>query len=350
MDSALDLIYTEYLARTEIHQQALATELFQRFPQWRDAVERQLQVQHFLEEQLKGPLTPGKLPADVVGGAPEADMQVMQRWRPHYEILQEIGRGTMGVVYLAWHRTLHRLVSLKMTMTGVPISPQESARFLEEAQAVARLQHPNIVEIYEIGLQENRPYLVLEYVGGGNLAQKIARQPLPIRQSTILMEKLARALHYIHRRGIIHRDLAPTNILYTEEGEPKISDFGLAKIVIGGRLSDAGAEMMYGTPSYMAPEQVEGQADQVGPASDVYALGAILYEMLVGRPLFRGENLQATLQLVRSQQPEPPSVLQPNVPPELDAICLKCLQKDPAQRYASAQALAEELHRIVERT
>jgi serine/threonine-protein kinase len=219
---------------------------------------------------------------------------------------------------------------------------QHLVRFRAEAEALAQLQHPNIVQVYEVGEQDGRPFFSLEYVDGGSLERRIQHTPQPPRQSAELIEVLARAVHAAHQRGIIHRDLKPANILLTSDGTPKVTDFGLAK-QLGGRtgLTHTGAIM--GTPSYMAPEQAQGQVRSTGPAADVYSLGAILYELLTGRPPFQGTSYLEVLDAVRYQDAIPPTYFVPRLPRDLETICLRCLQKSPERRYASAQALADDL-------
>jgi serine/threonine-protein kinase len=275
------------------------------------------------------PATP--VPAEPVGG---------------YEIMEELGRGAMGVVYRARQRGLKRTVALKMILGGAHAAAGDLERFRTEAEAVARLHHPNIVQIFEVGEKDGLPYFSLEYVDGGSLAKKVAGNPLPPRAAAELVVALARAIQYAHDQGIVHRDLKPANVLLTRDGQPKISDFGLAK-----RLGEASSRTrdgsVLGTPSYMPPEQADGRAGAVGPLADVYALGAILYELLTGRAPFRAATVWETLDLVRSQDPVAPSQLQPGTPRDLETICLKCLQKDPAKRYASAAALADDLGRYL---
>jgi hypothetical protein len=259
-----------------------------------------------------------------------------------YEVLEELGRGGMGVVYKAQHVKFQRLVALKMILAGPYASPEQQSRFLTEARAVARLQHPNIVQIYDIGTHDGSPYFSLEYVDGGSLAARLQGPPPSDKEAAQLVEVLARAVHHAHGRGIVHRDLKPANVLLTSEGVPKIADFGLAKFV--GR--DSGAThsgAVLGTPSYMAPEQASGKVREVGPAADVYALGAILYELLTGHPPFRAATPLETLRLVEEQAPVRPRVYNPRLDPALEAVCLKCLEKAPAERYASAEKLAGDL-------
>jgi tetratricopeptide (TPR) repeat protein/tRNA A-37 threonylcarbamoyl transferase component Bud32 len=263
-----------------------------------------------------------------------------------YDILSTLGRGAMGVVYKARQRGLNRLVALKMILSGDHAAAHELARFQGEAEAVARLHHPNIVQIYEVGEEQGRPYFSLEFVDGIALDKKANGTPLPPREAAVLVEKLAVAMEYAHQNGIIHRDLKPANVLLTQDGTPKVGDFGLAKRID----EDAGQTRtgtVLGTPSYMAPEQAEGRLKDVGPLSDQYSLGAILYELLTGRPPFKGATILDTLNQLRTMEPVPPVQFQPGVPRDLETIALKCLQKDPARRYASSEALAADLRRFL---
>jgi tetratricopeptide (TPR) repeat protein len=266
---------------------------------------------------------------------------------PGYEILGELGRGGMGVVYQARQCSLQRLVAVKMILAGLDADATACLRFHTEARAVARLQHPNIVQIHEVGECEGRPFLSLEYVDGGNLLNQIAGMPQPERNAARLLETLARAVHSMHQRGILHRDLKPTNVLVTADGTPKISDFGLAK-VLDADMSPTRSETFFGTPSYMAPEQAGGDAKKIGPLADVYSLGAILYELLAGHAPFQGATPLATLVQVRGDEPISPRRLRPSLSRDLETICLKCLEKEPGQRYSSAAALADDLHRFLE--
>jgi WD40 repeat protein len=264
---------------------------------------------------------------------------------PDYELLGELGRGGMGVVYQARHRQLHRVVALKMILAGEHADPRDAARFRTEAAAIARLQHPNIVQIHDIGDHRGLPYLALEFVAGGSLANRLDGTPWPPQRAAELVETLARAVHVAHQAGVVHRDLKPANVLLTPDGTPKLTDFGLAKFMD----ADAGPTqtgVLVGTPSYMAPEQAAGKAGAVGPATDVYALGAILYELLTGRPPFRADTPLATALAVVYDEPVPPRRLQPKVPRDLETVCLQCLHKDAARRYSSALALADDLRRF----
>ena len=263
-----------------------------------------------------------------------------------YQILGELGRGGMGVVYKARQRGLNRLVALKMVLAGAHASAQQLSRFNIEAEAVARLQHPNIVQIYEVGEQEGLPFFSLEFVNGGPLDKKIAGMPQSAAESAQMTEAMARAMHFAHEQGIAHRDLKPANILLTSDGIPKITDFGLAKRLEEMDSSQTRTGTIMGTPSYMAPEQARGEVHSVGPLSDLYTLGAILYELLTGRPPFQGASAVETVMMVTSQETLPPSRLQPRTPRDLETICLKCLQKEPAKRYANCFELAEDLRRF----
>jgi serine/threonine protein kinase len=262
---------------------------------------------------------------------------------PGYEILGELGRGGMGVVCKARQVKLNRLVALKMILAGPHADEPELVRFRAEAEAVARLQHPHIVQIFEVSEQDGRPFFSLEYVAGGSLADKLVGTPWPAQRAAELVETLARAVHAAHQQGIVHRDLKPANVLLTPDGQPKITDFGLAKRLDADKgQTQSGA--IVGTPSYMAPEQAGGKAREVGPAADVYALGAMLYELLTGRPPFVAPTPLDTLLLVLSDDPIPVRQRNCQVSRNLETICLRCLRKEPAQRYASAAALAEDLH------
>jgi WD40 repeat protein/serine/threonine protein kinase len=284
-----------------------------------------------------------------------------------YELVAELGRGAMGVVYQAVQCKAQRTVALKMILAGAHAGPRELARFRSEAEAAAGLQHPHIVQIFEVNEQDGQPFFSMEFVPGGTLAEKLAGTPLPAREAAALVATLADAVHAAHQHGIIHRDLKPANILLSSNRatdqadgesvrnipgarlhgcEPKITDFGLAKQVHGtSGLTDAGAVL--GTPSYMAPEQAGGKLADLGPATDIYALGAILYETLTGRPPFQAAQPVDTILQVLSVEPIRPTRLQPQLPRDVETICLKCLEKEPRKRYASARALAADLQRFL---
>jgi predicted Ser/Thr protein kinase len=264
---------------------------------------------------------------------------------PGYEVLRELGRGGMGVVYLARQAGLGRLVALKMLQVHRNAAPAHRARFQAEVEAIGRLRHPNLVQVYEVGEHEGRAFFSMEYLEGGSLHEKIAARPQPPRQAAELVELLARAIHTAHQHSIIHRDLKPANVLLTAEGSPKISDFGLAKR-LDATSGPTRTQHILGTPSYMAPEQAAGRSKQVGPGTDVYSLGAVLYQMLTGRPPFQGEDAMVVARQVVDYDPVSPRRLQAGIPVELETICLKCLQKHPAQRYSSAADLADDLRRF----
>jgi predicted Ser/Thr protein kinase len=265
---------------------------------------------------------------------------------PGYEVLGELGRGAAGVVYRARQVALNRVVALKMILAGTHAGDMERGRFRTEAEAVAQLKHPNIVQVHDVGECDGMPFFSLEFVEGGSLERKLNRTAQRPTEAAALVETLARAMHVAHTKGIIHRDLKPGNILLTPDGMPKIADFGLAKrLEEESKQTQSGCIM--GTPSYMAPEQASGRNEDVGPWTDVYALGAILYDALTGRPPFKGATVLDTLAQVRNDEPVPPSRLQPHIPRDLETICLKCLQKAPPRRYASALELAEDLHRYL---
>jgi serine/threonine protein kinase len=279
---------------------------------------------------------------------------------PGFDIHYILGRGGMGVVFKARHKALDRQVAIKMILTGAAAGPQELKRFRGEAEAVARLQHPGIVQIYEVGEHRGCPYLVLELVDGGSLAQRLGGVPLPPGRAAELICTLAQAVDHAHLQGIVHRDLKPANILLQRppgsplhidrlplSAVPKIADFGLAKR-LDADLGQTRTGAVMGSPSYMAPEQADGLSRDIGRGVDIYALGAILYETLTGRAPFVGETLLDTLDQVRHKEPVPPRQLQPNVPRDLEAICLKCLHKRISDRYASAADLAADLRRFLD--
>jgi WD40 repeat protein len=368
-ESALELIYTEHVLREELGQRPSPAEWQMRFPQWQQDLQELFQV-HALADDSASDTDLGQRPTlPGTEGLARSTRKAHSPWVGSYELLGEVARGGMGLVYKARHAKLNRIVALKMMLGGPQAGPAELARFRKEAEAAARLQHPNIVQIYEIGEQDGRPFLALEFIDGGSLADKVAGKPQPARAAAELVETLARAIHHAHQRGVIHRDLKPANVLLQiADGSvpadkpatdsvpsaicsprpaiPKITDFGLAK-----RFDEAGTHSrsgaIVGTPGYMSPEQARGDAEAIGPPTDVYGLGAILYELLTGRPPFQAAHALDTLEQVCTQEPVPPSRLYPRLPRDLETICLKCLQKESRKRYGNAEALAEDLRRFM---
>lgn len=337
--------------------------------------------QSVLDDLLDELLDSGRTPEEVCEGRPELLPEVRLRWQricdlrdeldawlppsnggtadaplsseaaplpqiPGYEVEAVVGRGGMGVVFRARQLRLNRLVAVKMALAGSYAGPSERERFVREAETAAKLRHPNIVAIYDVGEAGGQAYYTMEYVEGGTLAETLAGAPQPARQACAIVAALAGAVDAAHQSGVVHRDLKPANVLLTPDGTPKISDFGLARSLDGGAgLTQSGAAV--GTPSYMAPEQARHSKTPAGPPADVYALGAILYELLTGRPPFRAKTAVETVQLVVGHDPVPPSRLAATVPRDVETICLRCLQKEPLRRYGSAARLADDLNRFL---
>ena len=415
-EQLLDLIYHEVLLREEFSEKPKLEDFTARFPQHVERLQRLFAVHGAIEDDgwddeldsafadNAATLMPevcergaGPSSTELGDSASRRKSQWPRKSRdarpveppPGYELLEEIGRGGMAVVFRAKQQILNRIVALKMLLAGGVASKEVLARVQQEARAVAQLQHPGIVQIHEVGEHRGLPYLSLEYVPGGTLHDWLGGRPLPPLEAARVIEQLARTTQYAHERGVVHRDLKPANVLLTErpstsqpsatipvgevtppnvatlarawdsedsnprsgergyEPQTKISDFGLAR-VLGSRSDLTATGQVIGTPSYMAPEQAAGTADDVSPAQDIYSLGAILYELLTGRPPFRGSSLFDTLEQVRTTDAVPPRQLQPRVPRDLETICLKCLEKSPARRYATALALAEDLRSVQE--
>jgi hypothetical protein len=278
---------------------------------------------------------------------PEAAAPARVRYFGDYEILRELARGGMGVVFQARQVSLNRPVALKMILAGQLAHETDVKRFYTEAEAAANLDHPGIVPIYEVGQHEGQHYFSMGFVEGQSLAQRLADGPLPPRQAAALLLKVAEAIAYAHQRGVIHRDLKPGNILLDQNGNPRVTDLGLAKKVQGDSGLTGSGQIM-GTPSYMPPEQTGGQRGAVGPAADVYALGATLYALVTGRPPFQAATAMDTVIQVLSEEPVPPRRLNPSIPRDLETICLKCLEKEPGKRYPTAAVLGEDLRRYLD--
>ncbi|MEZ6133772.1 MAG: protein kinase [Pirellulaceae bacterium] len=353
VEGALDLIYVEITTREEMGQRVDATELKQRFPQWSERIERLMAVHHALQAE-------SRLQTDIILGTQvDTDVDDLERTPisiprqiDQYEILAEIGRGGMGVVYSARQHPLNRTVALKL-MSETAAAGVSGKRLVHEAKTVASLDHPHIVQIFDAGQDQGRPFICLEYVAGGSLSSQLSKATFDAKSACRLLRLLADGVQYAHEQGVIHRDLKPANILMDSHGQPKIADFGLAKVVwersqdaeLASRLTQTGA--ILGSLCYMAPEQVSGQSDRIGVTTDIYGLGTILYEMLVGRPPFVRESPVDTAQDIKFRDPISPRTLAPTVPRDVETICLKCLEKDPQRRYASAAQLGDDLDRYL---
>lgn len=351
-EMAIDIIYTEYVTREELGQKPTSEELSTRFPQWSSRLERLLDVDAALGEVKPAALT--IQPKSTWEGDPKAitthgpnPPPVIRKRIGGYEILQEIGRGGMGVVYRARQLGLNRIVALKV-IQAANVSPGQQSRFRAEAVAIAQLAHPNIVRVIEIGEQDDDHFISLEYAAEGSLDRKLLSGPFAIRAAAEVVETLARAVDYAHEMGIIHRDLKPGNVLISADGVVKVADFGLAKWYLAPTSEQTQSGALLGTPCYMAPEQAGGRAHQIGPATDIYALGVILYELLIGSPPFMSDSTFETLENIRMQEPPSLRRLRRAVPRDLETICLRCLQKDPRRRFLSARDLAGDLHRFLE--
>lgn len=336
-ETAVDIIYAEFLAREARGERPSAAEFASRFPQFAAVLADQIQLHQAFDEAASAPTSTSTDEAD--GGL-----------RADYEILDEIGRGGMGVVYRARQTGLNRLVALKMVRHADLANDELLARFRAEAEVVASLHHPHIVQVYDYGEHEGCPYLALELVEGGTLDDHLDGKPWQVRHAAQLVEQVARAVHFAHQHGVVHRDLKPNNLLVSADGDPpqvKIADFGLARIFRDRSDGQTQTGALLGTPSYMAPEQALGRQSEIGPATDVYGLGAILYELLCGRPPFRGESAIETLQQVLLAEPASIHRVAPGVPRDLATICSKCLERAPGRRYRTALALAEDLRRYL---
>jgi hypothetical protein len=280
----------------------------------------------------------------LVGTDPRRDPSPSLPQLPGYELTGELGRGGMSIVYKAWNESLGRFEALKMILAGRLASGEAVRRFSDEARLAARLDHPHLVRVFHVGEHDGQPYFTMELVAGHSLARKLADGPLPPRDAARLLADVARAVHHAHQRGVLHRDLKPGNVLVDEAGTPHVTDFGLAK-ALDGSDDQTRPDQILGTPGYMAPEQAAGGSRDVTPAADVYGLGAVLYALLTARPPFQAPTALETLRQVKEEKPALPRLLNSQVPVDLESVCLKCLEKDPAGRYASAADLADDLER-----
>lgn len=351
LEAALDLIYVEITTREELGRPVELQELERRFPQWSDRIKRLLSVHHALQ------LDSLEFEGDTKRLDQDTDMNLLGEY-PHavhhfeqYELFEEVGRGGMGVVYRARQKELNRIVALKV-IREVLGSGEQGKRLIREAKTVARLDHSNIVRVFDAGYDSQIPYICLEYVEGGSLASQLSQSTMDAKAACGLLQQLAEAIGYAHSQGVIHRDLKPANVLLDLHGRPKIADFGLAKSVWeqaegaqSERLTQTGA--ILGSLCYMSPEQVSGQDEHVGVATDVYGLGTILYETLIGRPPFVRESPLDTAYDIQYREAVSPRLFVPTIPRDVETICLKCLEKTASRRYATAHELSEDLERFL---
>lgn len=333
-EETLVIINGEILLRTEIGEDPALADYQRRFPDLSDRLAVQFEVNRALQEavgedgdQFENPSCEEQEPIDL----------------PGYKFFNELGAGSAGVVYRARQESLGRDVAVKVVRT-TGADPRQIARQRQEAEILARLQHPNVVHIYEVLQSHGRLHLVMEFIPGATLAQLANGRPLPPDEAARLTMVLAEAMHAVHEAGVLHRDLKPSNVLMSSRGELKITDFGLAKLQSRSDTLTA-PDSILGTPSYMAPEQAGGDSQSIGPASDVYSLGAIMYELLSGRPPFLGATMLETLSMIRTEDPVPLRRLLPKLDRDLETICHKCLRKSCTARYGSAAELAEDLRR-----
>jgi tetratricopeptide (TPR) repeat protein len=350
-DAQLDLIYNEIVLREELGEEPPAAEYAGRYPHLRDELALHFEVHRAMSDGDGVLSETARLGAmDTLPDAvPPVEVSVPEP--PEYDVLGLLGRGGMGVVYKARHRRLRRPVALKMFEPGRKPSPRDVLRFRAEAEAIARLRHPHVVLIHEIGEWNGLPFLALELCDGGTLADKLKQLALPPREAAALIEQVARAVQAAHAAGIVHRDLKPANVLFTADGTPRVTDFGLAKVLQEDADAPRDATRTgepIGTPRYMAPEQASARHDLVGPATDVYALGTLLFECLTGRVPFLATSVVDTLDQIRNDDPPSPRRFQPGVPRDLATICLACLHKEPDRRYPSAEAVADDLRRFLD--
>ena len=362
-ESKLSRVLAEYLEAVEQGFDVSQDQWIARHPDCADQLREFFSGRQLLADVVSPAVNAGTSAVNaptMLPGEPSAKLRSAEPFRVRYfgeyELLEEIARGGMGVVFKARQVTLKRIVALKMILSGQFAGDEDVKRFHAEAQAAARLDHPNIVPIFEIGQHEGQHYFSMAFVKGESLARRVAEGPLPPREAARLMKLVADAVAYAHVEGVVHRDLKPANVLLDQDGEPRVTDFGLAKRTstesvaaqgVGSTTELTKTGQVLGTPSYMPPEQACGKTDEIGPLSDVYSLGAMLYCLLAGRPPFQAASPLDTLLQVLHKEPVPVRQLDPNVPRDLETICLKCLEKEPRRRYASARALSDDLNRFL---
>ncbi len=370
-EAAIEILYTEYQTLDESGRRPELEQWLDTYPQYRTRLKRLVQLHELMDESVE---IPTAAPASTSRSASSRSANLrssgsastaasnassitgQSRGRAaaeqpidtvgDYDLLSELGRGGMGVVYRARQRGLGRLVAVKV-LRSTDSSSNERSRFQQEAEAIAALQHPNIVQIYEVGIDCERDFLSMELIDGGSLEVWSQGHDRSYHEIALLVKQLADAIQYAHERGIVHRDLKPANVLMTVRGEPKVVDFGLAKRLDDSARVHTQTGAVLGTPSYMSPEQASGSG-HVGPGSDLFSLGVIVYQLLTGRLPFDGASTVETLKMIADRDPPSPSKFRPSVPRDLETICLKCLAKNPGHRYASARALSEDLSRFLD--
>lgn len=348
-EAQLDLLYNEVVVREEQGDTVTAAEYIARFPHLQSHIELHFEIHQAIGSHLMLDTVGRQEATDAAGG--ESRQRAVSLPVQHYEIGELLGRGAMADVFRARHRDLNRIVALKVFRDASCLTGRHSARIRTEAEATARLSHPNIVQIYDIGECDGVPFLALELAEQGTLAQRLQRLPFSPRSAAALVVELAEAIHHAHARQVLHRDLKPANVLFSSDGSVRISDFGLAKLqtdedAAGPDVTATGETL--GTPRYMSPEQASGSGIRVGPAADIYALGTLLYECLAGRAPFVASSVPDTLRMIAYDDPLPPRRWQPGIPRDLETICLQCLRKEPERRYPTAGDLAADLRRFLQ--
>ena len=346
---AIELIYAEFVALEEVGAEPSPEDIYRRYPKWRDRLERLLKVHDVLSDTADIHLPPS--PETQVGIASSHDTLVSEvfttgRMIGQYELLEEIGRGGMGLVYKARQQGLNRIVAVKLIRSAKSAANAERARFRIEAEAAASLKHANIVHIYEVGVHDGCDFLSMEFLDGLSLEDRLRDKQLSVRDAAELIATLAESIHVAHEHGIIHRDLKPGNVLFSGD-TPKISDFGLAKLASSAPIDQTQSGTLLGTPCYMSPEQAACRSSEITAATDTYSLGAMLYEILVGKPPFLAATAIETLDLIRNREAERLVSQDASIPRDLDTICLKCLAKEPRLRYASSLELSNDLRRFL---